>query len=144
MDADFWVEPPSKVAPRDAKRANTPARWRIVSSLRSITARTFRELAGKIKKTRKVGRWKLRITSEFMKRKLAWLGVILSALYLLTIGLMPDLIPFIDEGLALAMLLKCSSYLGYDLRKWLPFFPKKKTYPASNRREDAKSVIIDV
>jgi hypothetical protein len=53
-------------------------------------------------------------------------------------------VPFIDEALALAVLLKCSSYLGYDLRKWLPFFPKKKIYPASNRGEDAKSVTIDV
>ncbi len=76
-----------------------------------------------------------------MKRKLAWLGVILSALYLLTIGLMPDLVPFIDEGIAFAILIKCSSYLGYDLRKWLPFFPKKKIYPASKQRND---VTIDV
>lgn len=79
-----------------------------------------------------------------MKRKLAWLGVILSALYLLTLGIIPDPVPFIDEALALAILLKCSSYLGYDLRKWLPFFPKKKIYPASNRGEAPKSVTIDV
>jgi hypothetical protein len=74
-----------------------------------------------------------------MKRKLAWFGVVLSAVYLLTIGLMPDPVPlmpdpvpFIDEGLALAVLLKCSGYLGYDLRKCLPFFPKKKKYAPSN------------
>jgi hypothetical protein len=79
-----------------------------------------------------------------MKRKLAWSGVILSVLYLLTMGLMPDPIPFIDEGIALAVLLKSSSYLGYDLRKWLPFLPKKKKYPASNQQGDDKNVTIDV
>jgi hypothetical protein len=42
------------------------------------------------------------------------------------------------------VLLKCASYLGYDIRKWLPFFPKKKTYPATNRRENDKNVTIDV
>jgi hypothetical protein len=79
-----------------------------------------------------------------MKRKLAWLGVILSVLYLLTIGILPDPIPFIDEGIAIAVLLKCASYLGYDLHKWLPFMPKKKTYPTTNHRDNAKGVTIDV
>jgi hypothetical protein len=79
-----------------------------------------------------------------MKRKLAWFGVVLSAVYLLTIGLMPDPVPFIDEGLALAVLLKCSGYLGYDLRKWLPFFPKKKKYARSNPHGDNQAVTIDV
>ena len=97
-----------------------------------------------IKKTPKVAGRILRITSQFMKRKFAWLGAILSALYLLTIGLIPDPVPFIDEGIALAVLIQCASYLGYDLRKWLPFFPKKKIYPASSQRENDKSVMIDV
>lgn len=79
-----------------------------------------------------------------MKRKLAWLGVILSALYLLTLGIIPDPLLFIDEGLALALLLKCASHLGYDLRKWLPFFPKKKTYRAPSHSQNSKSVTIDV
>lgn len=109
-----------------------------------MTARTFRELGGEIKKTRKVGACALRITTEFMKRKLAWLGVILSVLYLLTLGIIPDPLPFIDEGLALAVLLKSSSYLGYDLRKWLPFLPKKKTYPATRSRRNTDPVTVDV
>lgn len=79
-----------------------------------------------------------------MKRKLAWLGAILSVLYLLTLGIMPDPLPFIDEGLALAVLLNSASYLGYDLRKWLPFLPKKKIYPVSNSPENNKNVTIDV
>ena len=79
-----------------------------------------------------------------MKRKLAWLGVILSGLYLLTVGPVPDPIPFIDEGVALAMLLKCASYLGYDLRKWLPFFSKKEKSPRPDQKKDPKDVTIDV
>lgn len=86
----------------------------------------------------------MRIPTEFMKRKLAWLGVILSVLYLLTLGIIPDPLPFIDEGLALAVLLNSASYLGYDLRKWLPFFSKKKIYPAPNRSKNDKNVTIDV
>jgi len=79
-----------------------------------------------------------------MKRKLAWLGAILSILYLLTLGMMPDPLPFIDEGLALAVLLNSASYLGYDLRKWLPFLPKKKISPVSNSPKNDKNVTIDV
>jgi purine-cytosine permease-like protein len=79
-----------------------------------------------------------------MKRKLAWLGAILSALYLLTLGIMPDFVPFIDEGIAPAVLINCASHLGYDLRKWLPFVPKKNKQPASNRADNNKNVTIDV
>ena len=73
-----------------------------------------------------------------MKRKLAWFGAIISALYLLTAGPIPDPIPFIDEGLALAVLLKCASYLGYDLLKWLPFLAKKKNSEPAPKRKDHK------
>ena len=83
-----------------------------------------------------------------MKRKLAWLGAIFSGLYLLTIGPLPfpamDPLPFIDEAIALAMLLKCATYLGYDLRKWLPFLSKKEKSPHPNQSKDPKDVTIDV
>lgn len=85
-----------------------------------------------------------------MKRKLAWLGVIVSGLYLLTMGPIPDPIPFIDEGVAFAVLLKCAAYLGYDLRKWLPFFSKKQTSSQQAKPKDTKDtkdpkdVTIDV
>lgn len=82
--------------------------------------------------------------SATMKRKLAWLGAILSGLYLLTAGPIPDPIPFIDEGVALAVLLKCATYLGYDLRKWLPFFSKKEKSRPSEKSKDPKDVVIDV
>lgn len=79
-----------------------------------------------------------------MKRKLAWLGVILSTLYLLTIGLIPDPVLFVDEGIAMFVLGRCAGYLGYDLLKWLPFLPKKKTYPPSSPRAYHKGVTLDV
>jgi hypothetical protein len=79
-----------------------------------------------------------------MKRKLAWIGAILAGLYLLTAGPIPDPIPFIDEGVALAVLLKCTMFLGYDMRKWLPFFGKSaKSKPVRNNGKP-KSVTIDV
>lgn len=79
-----------------------------------------------------------------MKRKLAWIGAILSGLYLLTVGPIPDPIPFIDEGVALAVFLKCVAYLGFDLRKWLPFFGKTPKSDPVRRANPAKDVTIDV
>lgn len=79
-----------------------------------------------------------------MKRKLAWIGAILSGLYLLTAGPIPDPIPFIDEGVALAVFLKCTLYLGYDLRKWLPFMGKKGKSSPTPRAAGKKDITIDV
>lgn len=83
-----------------------------------------------------------------MKRKIAWIGAIVSGLYLLTIGPLPfpamDPLPFIDEAVALAIFLKCTSTLGYDLRKWLPFFGKSAKPNARKGRDDSKDVTIDV
>lgn len=66
--------------------------------------------------------------TKIMKRKLAWLAAILSGLYLVTLGIWPfppDFIPLVDEALALIVFLKSTSYLGYDLKKWIPFLPRK-------------------
>lgn len=84
-----------------------------------------------------------------MKRKLAWAGAILSGLYLVTIGPLPfpmmDPLPFIDEAVALAFFLKCTSSLGYDFRKWLPFFGKNGRPKFSTKKRGAdKDVTIDV
>jgi hypothetical protein len=67
-----------------------------------------------------------------MKRKLAWTGAVLSALYLLSMGLLPDPLPFLDESIAIAIFLKCSQFLGYDFRKYIPFLRKKGKYGSIN------------
>lgn len=79
-----------------------------------------------------------------MRRRLAWIGVILSGLYLLTAGPIPDPIPFIDEGVAFAVLLKCMAYLGYDMKKWLPSMVKSGKGARSRRPKDNSEVTIDV
>ncbi len=74
-----------------------------------------------------------------MKRKIAWSLAVLSGLYLLIAGPVPDPLPFIDEATALLVFVKCMSYLGYDVRRWLPFFGK-----SGNRRKEARGETIDV
>lgn len=73
-----------------------------------------------------------------MKRRLAWLFAILSALYLLIAGPIPDPIPFVDEATAMLILMKSMSYLGYDVAKWVPFLRKGKRgkSPASTTKKD--------
>lgn len=79
-----------------------------------------------------------------MKRNFAWAGAVLSGLYLLIAVPTLDPLPFIDEGVALGIFLKCISMLGYDLRKWLPFFRKKGKSKASGNNTGGKGVTIDV
>lgn len=79
-----------------------------------------------------------------MKRKLAWIGAIISGLYLLTAGPIPDPIPFIDEGVALAFFLKCVAYLGFDLLKFVPFFQKSGANEEPRKKKEDDGVTIDV
>ena len=55
-----------------------------------------------------------------MKRRLVWGVAILSGLILLV----PDPVPFVDEGLALLVFMKSMAYLGHDVSRWIPFLRK--------------------
>lgn len=78
-----------------------------------------------------------------MKRRLAWLLAGFSGVYLLVAGPIPDPLPFIDEATALLIFVNSMAYLGWDVRRWLPFYRrgKRAKSPASEKHP---GVTIDV
>ncbi|MEX1116542.1 MAG: hypothetical protein WEB53_14940 [Akkermansiaceae bacterium] len=78
-----------------------------------------------------------------MKRRIAWSLAIFSGLYLLIAGPIPDPIPFIDEATALLIFFKSTAYLGYDVRRWIPFIGKTRGRRSSETRGKSH-VTIDV
>lgn len=78
-----------------------------------------------------------------MKRRVAWLLAGLSGIYLLTVGPMFDLVPVIDEATALLVFVKSMAYLGYDVRRWVPFLGKGRS-PKPSAPKSPRDVTIDV
>lgn len=64
-----------------------------------------------------------------MKKIIALLLTGASGLYLATIGIAPDFLPFIDEGLAFIILINSLSMLGLDLRRFVGLKSGKKKSP---------------
>jgi hypothetical protein len=80
-----------------------------------------------------------------MKRRFAWILAILSGLYLLIAGPIPDPLPFVDEATALLVFVKSMAYLGYDVTRWLPFLRKgPRNGKQTQSPNPAKDVTVDV
>ncbi|WP_411844716.1 hypothetical protein AAFN60_11935 [Roseibacillus persicicus] len=61
-----------------------------------------------------------------MKKLIAILLASASGLYLATLGILPDPIPFIDEGLAFVILVNSLAMLGFDIRRFVGMKGGKK------------------
>lgn len=69
-----------------------------------------------------------------MKKFIAIILALGSALYLGTMGILPDPIPFVDEGVAIVILLNSMAFLGLDLRRFFGIKGAKK--------EDSKPIDV--
>jgi hypothetical protein len=84
-----------------------------------------------------------RDTLTVMKRRLAWLAAGISGFYLVVLGPVPDPLPFLDEATALLIFVKSLAFLGYDVKRWIPFLSRGKTQPPPPPR-GARDATIDV
>jgi hypothetical protein len=76
-----------------------------------------------------------------MRKLFAALVALLSGGYLLTLGIAPDPLPFLDEATALLIFVKSLSVLGIDLTRYVPFLSKR----VKGRKDAAKrAATIDV
>jgi len=69
-----------------------------------------------------------------MKKFVAFILALGSGLYLLTIGVMPDPLPLVDEAVAFLIFLNSTAYLGFDLRRFVGL--KSKVQAAESRTVD--------
>ena len=76
-----------------------------------------------------------------MKRFILWIVVLVSGFSLF----IPDPLPFLDEAIALAIFLKATSALGYDVRRFLPFLGKAKAAGGKKTGQpQSKDMTVDV
>jgi len=76
-----------------------------------------------------------------MKKVLALVFAGVSTVYLLTIGVAPDPLPFLDEATALLILVKSLGVLGIDISRFLPFLGKKVPKGANGPKDGP---VVDV
>lgn len=67
-----------------------------------------------------------------MKKLIAIIFALTSGIYLLTIGIALDPLPFLDEGVAIFIFMKATSYLGFDIKR---LFGEGARPPAKNSSE---------
>jgi hypothetical protein len=64
-------------------------------------------------------------------------------MYLLVSVPVPDPLPFVDEATALLIFANAMAFLGYDVRRWVPFLGKARARKVQVGR-NARDATIDV